>query len=74
MPCRPVPWLAVAVSKPAPSSVTVNSRLPARARQGDGRPGRAGVFRGVLQGFQDAEVHGGLGVPRVAPDAVGLDP
>jgi hypothetical protein len=47
--------------------------MAARARQGYGRLGRAGVFRGVLQGFQDAEVHGGLGVARVAPDAVGLD-
>ena len=28
MPCRPVPWVALAVSKPSPSSVTVNSRWP----------------------------------------------
>jgi hypothetical protein len=47
--------------------------MAARARQGYGCPGRAGVFRGVLQGFQDAEVHGGLGVSRVAADAVCLD-
>ena len=49
------------------------SEVPVRAGQGDGGPGGPRVLRDVLQGLQDAEVHGGLGVPRVAPDAIGLD-
>ena len=31
------------------------------------------VLRDVLQGLQDAEVRGGLGLPRVAPGAIGVD-
>ena len=73
MPCRPVPWVAFAVSKPSPSSVTVNSRWPSgQDRATVAREARA-YFGDVLQGLQDAEVRGGLGLPRVAPDAVGLD-
>ena len=39
----------------------------------DGGLGGAGVFGDVLQGFEGAEVHGGLGVLRVAAEAVGFD-
>ncbi len=50
------------------------SPVPAGSGTGN-RPGRGGlrVFGNVLQGLQDAEVSGGLGVAGVAPDAVGLD-
>jgi hypothetical protein len=42
MPCRPVPWVAFAVSKPSPSSATVNSRRPSgQARATVAREARA---------------------------------
>jgi hypothetical protein len=47
--------------------------LPVRAGQGDAGPGGPRVLRNVLQGLADAEVRGGLGFPRVAADAIGLD-
>jgi hypothetical protein len=40
--------------------------------QADGRPRGRRVLRDVLQRFQDAEVRGGFGVRRVAPDPVRL--
>jgi hypothetical protein len=48
-------------------------KVAVRAGHGDRGPGGLRVLRNVLQGLQDAEIHGGLGVPRVPPDAVGLD-
>jgi hypothetical protein len=43
------------------------------AGQGDLGARSTGVFRDVLQRFQDAEVGGGFGVPPVAADPVRLD-
>jgi hypothetical protein len=72
MPCRPVPQVAFAVSKPAPSSETVNSRwLSGQDRATVAREARA--YLASLRRLQDAEVDGGFGVRRVAPDTAGLD-
>src|SRR6266851_585773 len=58
-----------------PGAVVGDGELQAAVRAGQANRGlrRARVLDDVLQGLHGAEVDGGLGVRRVAPDAVPLD-
>ena len=70
MPCRPVPFPSVAISKPSPSSRTSNVTTLA-LRQRDVDPRGVRVLRGVLERLEHAEVDRGLDLDRMAPELVG---
>ena len=61
-------------SSPAPSSDTVNRKLPFSARRRMRALDALAQFADVLQRLQAAEVHRRLGVLPEAPDPVGVEP
>ena len=70
---KPWPAVAVATSKPGPSSVTENCTQAVGLPQLDRHRCLRGVLGRVLQGLEAAEVHRRLELARVAAEPVGVD-